>query len=192
MPGRPVYRLTAVMSAGSPVTWESVMASWKSSRAAAVEEAGDLELAGLAPQLVALLDFRDHRVLLKGRVEHAAVGTDAPGGRRRKVEDAGAQGPGALVPLGGRAVGVAPAVAGIIEGAGVDQRPVQKVGLGAVGIFVGIEEVDDGELSDRQHEAVRRARAGELAEIGVDFLDLAAEIDSLPEKPAVHADIWVG
>src|SRR5262249_23939911 len=36
-----------------------------SSRPAAVEEAGYLELAGLAPQFVALLDFGDQRVLLK-------------------------------------------------------------------------------------------------------------------------------
>src|SRR5262249_11090765 len=80
----------------------------ESSRPAAVEEAGDLELAGLAPQFVALLDFREQRVLLKGRVEDAAVGTVAAGGTCRQVEDAGAQGPGALVPLGGRTVGVAP------------------------------------------------------------------------------------
>src|SRR5262245_23696814 len=45
-----------------------------SSRPAAVEEARDLELAGLTPQFVALLDFREQRVLLKGRVEDAAVG----------------------------------------------------------------------------------------------------------------------
>src|SRR5499427_10241726 len=76
-----------------------------SPRPAAVEEAGDLELAGLAPQFVALLDFRDQRVLLKGRVEDAAVGSVAAGGRRRQVEGAGAQGPGALIPLGRRTVG---------------------------------------------------------------------------------------
>src|SRR5262249_19213492 len=69
------------------------------SRPPAAEEAGHLELAGLAPQLVALLDFRDQLILLKGRVEDAAVGTVAAGGRRRQVECAGAQGPGALVPL---------------------------------------------------------------------------------------------
>ena len=142
----------------------------ESSRPAAVEKAGDLELAGLAPQLVALLDFRDHRELLEGRVEDAAVGTVAAGGSRREVEYAAAQGPGALVPLGGRAVGVAPGVAGIVERAGVDQRPVQKVGLGTVGIFVGIEDVDDGELADRQHQAVGRARPGELVDVGLDLL----------------------
>src|SRR5262249_62092197 len=66
----------------------------ESSRPAAIEEAGDLELAGLAPQIVALLDFRDHRVLLKGRVEDAAVGAETAGGRRRQVEGASPQGPG--------------------------------------------------------------------------------------------------
>src|SRR4029077_10221366 len=83
----------------------------ESSRPATVEETGDLELPGLAPQFVALLDFRDQRVLLKGRVEDAAVGTAAAGGSRRQVENAGAPGPRALVPFGGRTVGVAPAVA---------------------------------------------------------------------------------
>src|SRR5262249_56639477 len=71
----------------------------ESSRPPAVAEAGDLELAGLAPQFVALLDFRDHRVLLKGRVEGAAVESAAAGGGRRQVADARAPGPGPLVPL---------------------------------------------------------------------------------------------
>src|SRR4029077_19975929 len=164
----------------------------ESSRPAAVDESGDLELAGLAPQFVTFLDFGDHRVLLKGRVEGAAVDTAAAGGSRRQVEQAGAQGLGALVPLAGRAVGVAPAVAGIVERAGVDQRPVQKVGLRTVGVFVGIEDVDDRELSDRQHQAVLRARPGELADIGVDLLDFAAEIDGLPEESALHAHVGVG
>jgi hypothetical protein len=164
----------------------------ESSRPAAVDEAGHLELAGLAPQFVALLDFREHRVLLEGRVEGAAMGTAAARGSLRQVEDAGAQRPGALVPLGGRSVGVAPAVAGIVERAGVDQRPVQKVGLRTVGIFVGIEDVDDGELSDRQNQAVLRARPGELADIGVDLLNFAAEIDGLPEEYALHARVRVG
>src|SRR5262249_61551218 len=80
-----------------------------SSRPAAVEEACDLELAGLAPQFVALLDFRDQRVLLKGRVEDAAVGSVAAGGGRRQGEGAGTQGPGGLVPLGRRHGGETPA-----------------------------------------------------------------------------------
>src|SRR6478672_11880267 len=63
----------------------------------AVEEAGDLELAGLTPQLIALLEFGDQRVLLKRRVEDAAVRAVTASGSRRQVEDAGAQGPRALV-----------------------------------------------------------------------------------------------
>src|SRR5262245_55407028 len=70
----------------------------ESSRPAPVDEAGHLELAGLAPQFVALLDFREDRILLKGRVEDAAMGTAAAGGSLRQIEGAGAQRPGALVP----------------------------------------------------------------------------------------------
>ena len=47
-------------------------------------------------------------------------------------------------------------------------------------------------LSDRQHEAIRRARAGELVDVGVDLLNFAAEIDGLPEESALHAHVGVG
>ena len=42
------------------------------SRVAAAEKAGDLELAGLAPEFVPLLDFPDQLELREGRVEIGA------------------------------------------------------------------------------------------------------------------------
>src|SRR5262249_56701964 len=56
----------------------------------------------------------------------------AAGGRRRESEHAAAQGPAPLIPLGGGAVAVAPAVAGVVERSGVGQRPVEESFLGSL------------------------------------------------------------
>src|SRR6516165_10012578 len=71
-PGRLAYLLTAMMSAGSPVIWASVMASWYLPARPRLRKPVTLSLPGW-PHNSALLDFRDQRVLLKGRVEDAAV-----------------------------------------------------------------------------------------------------------------------
>jgi hypothetical protein len=49
-----------------------------------------------------------------------------------------------------------------------------------------------GLLAYRQHQAVLRARPGELADVGVDLLNFAAEVDGLPEESALHARVGVG
>ena len=115
-------------------------------RAADGEEARHLDLAGLAPQIVAFLDLGDIFKLLEGGIETVGERAVAASGRRRQVEHAGAQRPAPGVPLRGCAVSIAPGVARIVEGAGVDERPVQEVASGAVREFVGVEDVDDGEL----------------------------------------------
>ena len=75
-----------------------------------------------------------------------------------------------LVPLGGRAIGVAPGVGGIVERAGVDECPVHEVAARIMRVFVGVEDIGDAELADRDDEAVCGLRAGELVDVGVDFL----------------------
>jgi hypothetical protein len=84
---------------------------------------------------------------------------------------------------------VFPSITGNIERAGIDQRPVHKVGPGTVGVFVGIEDVDDGEPSDCEHKAVRRAPIGELVDAGVDLLAFAAEIDGLADERALQSRV---
>ena len=156
---------------------------------AAADKACDFELSGLVPQLVPLLDFPHQLELVEGRVELAAGGTDPAGGGRRQVENSAAQRPAALVPLGGRDIGSAPALTGIIKRTGIDERPVEEIALRIVGIFVGVKKVDDIKPTDRQHEAIRVLRAGELIDVGIHFLRVAAEIDGLPHEIALHARI---
>src|SRR5579871_2825174 len=81
--------------------------------AAAAQITRHFDRAVLAPELVAVLDFADELELLERGIEVAAVRAVAPGRRRREIEYAAAYRPVALVPLGCRAVGEAPAVAGV-------------------------------------------------------------------------------
>ena len=90
------------------------------------------------------------------RIQFGAVGDD------REIEQAAAQGPVSLVPLGGGAVGVTPGVGGIVERAGVDQRPVHEILARILRIFVGIEHVGDRELADGDNQPVGGLRTGEL------------------------------
>src|SRR5262249_21074076 len=137
------------------------------SRPAAAEKAGDLELARLSPQLVSLLDLCHQLVLLEAGVEIESVGTYATGRGFRKIEDAPAQCPAALIPLGSRAIGISPTIAGVVERAGIDVHPVQEIQLGIVRVFVRIEDVDNGKPADCQHEPVFRLPSRELTEVGL-------------------------
>ena len=108
----------------------------------ASEKAGDGDLAGMSPQGIATLDFADPLELLKCRIEIGAVGDD------REIEQSAAYRPASLIPFGSSAISIGPGIGGIIEGAGIDDRPIQEIVAGIVRIFVVIEYVDDGELAD--------------------------------------------
>src|ERR1700728_112670 len=157
------------------------------SRPAAAEKTGDLELARLSPKFMSFLDFADQLELVECGIEIAAEGTYSAGRRCREIEDAAAQRPAALIPFGGRAIREAQGVGRIVERAGIDQRPVEEIGFGIVRIFVGVEYVDDRELPDGEHEAVRRLRAGELIDVGGDLLGVAAEIAGLAHEKTLAA-----
>jgi len=58
-----------------------------------------------------------------------------------------------------------------------------------VGVFVGVENVSDGEFADRDDQSVGSLRAAEFVCCGVYFLGIAAEIDGLPDEGARHAGI---
>ena len=104
------------------------------------EKGGDFELARLAPELVPLLDFSDVLLLAERVIETVSGSIHAAAGRRRRqIEHTSAQSKDALIPFGRRAIGVTPGFAGIVERAGINERPVHEIGLGIVGIFVGIE-----------------------------------------------------
>ena len=159
---------------------------------AVTEEGGNFELARLAPKLVPFLDFTDI-LLLAERVVETVGGSvqGAAGRRRRQIEHAAAQSKDALIPFGGRAIGVTPGIAGIVERAGIDQRPVEEIGLRIVGVFVGVEYVDNGELADPQDQAVRRIRLRKQVDVGIGLLRFATEVDGLPDEIALRARVRI-
>src|SRR5690348_11894618 len=83
---------------------------------APAQKASEFDLARLAPQFVTFLDLADHLELLEGRIERVGQGAYTARRRYRKIEHAAAKRPASSVPFRGRAVGVAPAIAGVIEG----------------------------------------------------------------------------
>ncbi len=151
---------------------------------AAGDEAVEHDAAGLAGDLVPAL----HLVVDLEFVE--AIELDAVR-HDREIEQAAAHRPRAVIPFGGGAVGVAPGVGGIIPGAGVDQRPVQEIVAGVVGIFHGVEDIGGAELADSQHQAVGRLLAGELVDVGVDFFGGGAEVDGLADEIARHPQVGI-
>ena len=105
---------------------------------------------------MALFDLADQLELPEGRIEIAAAGAYSASRGHRQVEHAAAQRPASLIPFSGRAVGVSPAVAGIVERPGIDQRPVEEIAFRIVRVSVGVEDIDDREAADREHQPVRR------------------------------------
>lgn len=110
-------------------------------------------------------------------------------GDGREIEYAAPEGPVALVPFDGGAVGEAPGVGRVVERAGVNQRPVHKILARIVRILIGVEHVRDRELSDGQDQAIGSLRAGELVDVGIDLLGLSAEIERLAEEGARNAGV---
>jgi len=110
----------------------------------------------------------------------------------REVEQAGANGPPVLIPLDGSPVGVTPGISGIIESAGVDDRPVHEIGTWIVRITVRVENIDDAEFADRQDEPVGGLSAGELVQPGLDLRFLPAQIDRLTQEYARNPGIGIG
>ena len=159
----------------------------ESSHAAAGEETGDCDLARMAPQIVAALDFADPLDLRECRIEFGVVRDD------REIEQAAAQGPVALVPLGGGAVGIAPGVGGIIERCGVDERPIHEIVARIVRIFVGVEDIDNTESLP----TVRTSRLAvwlpaNWSDAGIHFLRFPAQIDRLANESARQSRIGIG
>src|SRR5580704_71125 len=156
--------------------WRTAEVAGTPPDAAATQKSGDRDFARLAPQVVAALDFADPLELRKMRVELDIVG------HGRQIEYAAAHRPVALVPLGGGAVSKTPGIGGVVERAGVDQRPIHEIAARIVGVFVGVENVGDAEFTDGEHQAVRRLRAAELVGRSIHLFRIAAEIDGLADE----------
>src|ERR1035437_2294055 len=149
------------------------------------QKACDRDFAGLIPNGISALDFADPLELSECRIEVSRIRSD------RKVEHAAAQRPGTLIPLHRRADGIGPGIRGVIERPGVEDGPVQEIAARIMGVFVSIEDIDHAEFSDREYQAVRGLRSGELVEPSVDFLDLATEVDGLAQERPVQARVGI-
>ncbi len=123
---------------------------------------------GLPAPLMAVFDLDDLGDFVEAGVEDGAVGDVG------EVEQAIAPGPGLLGPFGGEAIGIAPGVGGIVEGAGVDDRPVEEVLARVVGVAVVVEEIDDGEFAGGEDEAIVGMGRGQLIEVVADVFEFAA------------------
>jgi hypothetical protein len=158
----------------------------EASHPASRQKSVDRQFAGLIPDDISPLEFADPLELPELRIKVGRIGSD------RKVEQAAAQGPGTLVPLRRRADRISPRVRSIVERSGVDDGPVHEIGAGIMGVFVGIEDIAHADFSDGEHQPIRRLRSGELVKSGVDFLDLAAEVDGLPQEcpEQTRVGIW--
>ena len=78
------------------------------------------DFAGLAPQRVSILYFSNQLELTEVGIKNRAQRAHGAVGGCRHVENAAAQGPGPLVPFGGRAIGGGPCVAAEVERTGID------------------------------------------------------------------------
>jgi hypothetical protein len=101
------------------------------------EKAGHGDLARLCPQFVTPLDLTDQLKLTESRIKLCNVRDN------RRIEHARAQSPLTFVPFDGTAVGKRPRIGGIIEGSGIDQRPIEEIVAGIVRVLVRIEDIDD-------------------------------------------------
>ena len=96
------------------------------------------------------LDLLVELILIKDfRIEHFAIGN------LRQGEQARAERPPIVIPLHGRAIGVTPGVGRIIERACINDRPVQEIVAGIVGVAVGIEDIDYRQFAHRHDHGSR-------------------------------------
>jgi len=125
----------------------------------------------LSPKLMAMLDLAIPLKLAELRIQVRGVGRD------RKIEQAAAKSPLALVPFDRAAIRVGPRIGGN-RSAGIGDRPIHEVVAGSWA-YCCCRRRDHAELAHRDHQAVGGLRAAELVDAGVDLLGLRREIDGL-------------
>ena len=113
-----------------------------------VEETQHLQLSRVCTELVTSLDFPDEREFPETRFERLAVRNIG------KVEESSSDSPPGLRPFHCAANGVSPGIGRVVESGSVDDRPVQKIATGVMGIGVGVEDIDDREFADAHRHVV--------------------------------------
>src|SRR5215472_4026195 len=96
-----------------------------------------------------------------------------------------------MIPLRRRTVCVPPRVCGVVEGARIDDSPVQEVAPCVVRIPVCVKDVRYTELAHGEDQALGRRLSRKLIDAAVDFLLLATQVDSLPAEYPRYARVRV-
>src|SRR5262249_30067632 len=150
------------------------------------QKPGDGDLARLAPQFMAVLDFSGPFALSKSWIEISAAGNDG------QNEEAAADGPVALMPFHGRAIVVTPCITRVVERAGVYQRPIHEVAARIMRVFIIVEDIGDVEFSNCNDHPVSGLLPREPVDVIVDFFAFAAEVYGLPHEHALNSSVGEG
>ncbi|MCY1172097.1 hypothetical protein D9M73_122260 [compost metagenome] len=150
-----------------------------------IAEHGDADSAVAVPDRVAMLDFAIELKLAEIALQHLAIGDFG------EVEQPGPHRPRPPIPFDRRTRTIAPGVGGIIEAAGIDERPVDEIGARIMRVAVGIEHIADPELAERHHHPVGRPPGGELIERRGRIVARATEIDRLAEEQPLQPEIGI-
>src|SRR6202011_5756264 len=93
-----------------------------------------------------------------------------------------ARGPRALVPFGARAHRVPPRIGRIVEGTGVDRRPIQKIPARIVRVLIAVEDTAHAEFAYIEPPPVDTSIAAQLIGLRVDRFPVAGEIHGVADE----------
>ncbi len=137
----------------------------------------------MAEQLKAPFQFGIDLVLTESSRQFCAIG-DA-----RQIEKAAAQRPVTRVPFRRQTIAVAPGVGGIVEGTGIDDRPIEKIIRRIVRIGIGVENIDGAEFADGDDKIVMRPAAAQLIGGSRDVFLVTTKIDGLPKEKPMQTEL---
>ncbi len=138
-----------------------------------------MQLAALSPERMPFLELGDELKLPpQGQFQHRAVG------HVREIEQSRAHCPPVLIPLDGAAIGVTPGIGGVVERGEIGERPIEKIVARIAGVSGVVEHVGHREFSEGDDNAIAGLAPAKLVQVGVDVLDVAAEVDGLAEEEA--------
>src|SRR6266576_4389944 len=156
------------------------------SHPAMVEKTEYLQLSRVSTELVTSLEFSNEGEFLEPRFERLAVRNIG------QIEESSPDSPPGPRPFDYAADGVSPGIGRVVESGRVDDRPVQKIATGVVGIGVGVEDIDDRQFADSHRHIVGCLRSAELVGAGKDRVAVSCEIEPLAEECPLQTEIRFG
>src|SRR5580700_6576522 len=107
----------------------------------------------------------------------------------RQVKQADARGPRALIPLCRGTDRITPGVGRIIEGPRIYRGPVQEVIAWVVRVLIGVKDVRDAELADREYPAVGTAISGQLVCPCLNRFAIAVQVECFAYEKALQSQV---